>query len=139
MYKEIGYSCALLATGYMSGKDMKERQIPVVTLLVCGVAAALYLAVGGKGSMEYIAQSIAPGMLLLLLSLCTKESIGYGDGLVVLLLGLWCGGFFTVVVVGIAFFLTGFYALFLLLKGSRQTIPFLPFLLIAMEVVFWYE
>ncbi len=138
MYEQMGYGCALLTVGCFALKDVKERQIPIVWVVGCGIVAVVYLMMGEKINIVFLIQSMMPGMLLLLCALLTKESIGYGDGVVVLLLGLWCGGLFAALAAGIALFLTGFYAVFLLLKRCKKTIPFLPFLLIGMEVVFLY-
>ena len=139
MWENIGYSCALLMVGCLSRNDIKEKRIPVQFLLVSGIVALLFLGISGKMTGAYIMRDVGPGLLLLLLSKITREGIGYGDGVVIVLIGLFCGAFFTVRTVGTAFFLSGIYALVLLWKRQRDTIPFLPFLLIAMEVVLLYE
>ena len=79
-----------------------------------------------------------PGGILLLLSLITKESIGYGDGMTVIVLGLWTGGWFAFHVFCIGILLAGICAVFYLIKGKKDTIPLIPFLLIGMEVALIY-
>ncbi len=48
-------------------------------------------------SQKVIADML-PGSMLVLISLLTGESIGYGDGVLVMTLGLWLGGIFTLTV-----------------------------------------
>ena len=68
----------------------------------------------------------------------TKENIGYGDGLTVIVLGLWTGIWFTFYVLCVGLMLSGFCAAVYLIKKKRETIPLIPFLLIGMEVVLIY-
>ena len=139
MNEKIGHICALLFVGYLSVRDIKERKISVTALLISGAFAVFYLIIMVQPDIEYVLYAMFPGMFFLLLSFITKEHIGYGDGFVLLILGLWCGGFWTFTAALLAVFLTGFYAVFLLLKKKQKTIPLVPFLLFAMEVIFLYE
>ena len=139
MWENIGNVCVLLMTGILSLSDIRTKKLPVKILLIDGVIALLFCVIYNEPNGFYILQSIGPGGVLLLLSKITKESIGYGDGIVVMLIGLFCGTLFTVVTVGVAFFLSGIYAVFLLWKRRGDKMPFLPFLLLAMEVIWLYE
>lgn len=144
MFGEIGYSAALVSVGYLSAGDIREKKLSLKVLLVSLAAAVFAFMLCNRMSDEPLMKEILieeliirmfPGMLLLLLALLTKERIGYGDGITVLLIGLWCGGVFAAAAVCIALFLSGFYALVLLIRRTGHTLPFLPFLLIAMEVL----
>ncbi len=139
MWENIGNVCALLMTGGLALSDIRTKKIPVKILLMYGAIALLFCVICKGANGYYILQSIGPGGLLLFLSKISKESIGYGDGVVVMLIGLLCGTLFAVVTVGVAFFLSGIYALFLLWKRKGDKMPFLPFLLLAMEVIWLYE
>lgn len=80
-----------------------------------------------------------PGVLLLILGCLTKEAIGYGDGFLVISLGIMLGLRATLFICLIAFFLSAIAALCVMLlvriKGKRaftkQSLPFIPFLLIG--------
>lgn len=131
----------LLTLGYLSGKDIKLKKISVVPLLVSGILAVIYVLAGKSMnmSMMYFIACLLPGMLFLLLSWLTGEKVGYGDGMVLLVMGLWTNGFFCMIVTCLAVFLSSLYAVYLLLKRKKELIPFVPFLLAAMEVMLLYE
>lgn len=135
----------LLTLGYLSGKDIKLKKISVVPLSVSGILAVIYVLAGKSMNMSismsrmYFIACLLPGMLFLLLSWMTGEKVGYGDGVVLLVMGLWTNGFFCMIVTCLAVFLSGLYAVYLLLKRKKELIPFVPFLLAAMEVILLYE
>ena len=138
MHNETGYCAVLLLFGYLSVQDIKSCRISARPIGWFGGAALVYLYFQHLAAEEWILR-IAPGMFLVLLAWATRESIGYGDGAAVMVLGLWCGALFSILTLCMAFFLAGICALVRLVKGNRQPLPFLPFLLIAMEVVWFYE
>ncbi len=139
MWQKIGYSCALLVTACLSRRDIRTKTISVKGLLISTAAACFFVLIRKNMTEYYALPGMLPGMMLILLAKATGEKIGYGDGAVVILLGLFCGMIFTVFTVGVAFLISGIYALILLGKGRKDTMPFLPFLLAAMEVLWLYE
>lgn len=139
MYEKAGYGAALFTIAYLTGQDIKKKEISLCTLIISGCVAVLYLAAGELLTLEQIVASILPGVVLLVMAFFSRENIGYGDGVAVLVLGLWTGGIFCMLTVGIGIFLAGFYAIFVLIfKKSQKQIPFVPFLLFSMEVLFIY-
>ena len=139
IWEKVGDVFALLMIGFLSQSDIRTKKLPVKILLIDGAIALLFCIICKDSSGYYILQSIGPGGVLLLFSKVTKESIGYGDGIAVMLIGLFGGTLFAAATVGVAFFLSGIYALFLVWKKRGDKIPFLPFLLFAMEVIWLYE
>ena len=100
--------------------------------------AVIYWIFKGEFSWQELLWNAIPGVMLLLLSIITKENIGYGDGLTVIVLGLWTGIWFTFYVLCAGLMLSGVYAAIYLVKKKGETIPLIPFLLIGMEVVLLY-
>lgn len=140
MYEKAGCCGALLLLGYLSARDIRMKQIPAVSLLGSGILAVLYVLSGDNAGVSYFAGCMLPGVVFLLISFLTKEKIGYGDGAAILVFGLWTGGVFCMIAAVISIFLSGIYALCLLITGRNKTlIPYMPFLLAAMEVVLLYE
>lgn len=140
MYEKAGYCGALLLLGYLSCCDIRTKKLPAICLLVSGVLAVAYVMAGGEASVSYFAGCMMPGMIFLLLALLTREKIGYGDGAAMLVLGLWTGGIFCAAAAFISVFLSGVYGLCLLLTGrNKMLIPYMPFLLAAVEVILLYE
>lgn len=78
--------------------------------------------------------SFIPGILMILLSFLTRESIGYGDSILLLLcsvgVGLWNGIF----IIMCSFIYSAIFSLTLLIKGKnkKETIPFVPFIFLAL-------
>ena len=61
--------------------DIRKKEIPVIVVALSGGCALLYTIILGEKEWSEILYSLLPGACLLFLGLCTKESIGYGDGL----------------------------------------------------------
>lgn len=139
MYWQLGCCAALLFLGYLSYQDIKTKCVSARVIWIFGGTVLLYLLLGKRcGAEEWIVRMI-PGVLLILLAWMTRESIGYGDGAAVIVLGLWCGTGFCIMTLCLGIFLSGIYALCGLAVRRTTPIPFLPFLLAAMEVILFYE
>lgn len=116
--------------------DIQRREFPVGAVLGGLGVSLIYGIVKGKGYSLLL--GVIPGILLVLMGFLTREKVGYGDGILVIIIGLilgWPGSF---VIYVIAQFGVLFYAVFLLV--ARHTsgdvkIPFAPFL--AMSVVLY--
>ena len=139
MFEKAGYCGALCFLGCLAVYDIKWKKIPVVAILISGLLSVLYFAAGKQCTVEYAIYCMLPGMLLLFLSLVTKEKIGYGDGVAVLILGFWTGALFCAEAVCVGIVMSGIYSLYRIIRKNNQPIPFLPFLLIAVEVILIYE
>ncbi len=71
--------------------DIRKKEIPVIVLALFGGCALFYAMIWGERAWVEILYSLMPGFFLLLLGLCTRESIGYGDGLAVMPVGMLIG------------------------------------------------
>lgn len=83
---------------------------------------------------ESVPWGIIPGLLCLFLGKISQEGIGYGDGYLISIIGMYLGLWKTVGIVMIALFLIGILSVGLLLlqRANRKTqIPFIPALLMA--------
>ena len=118
----------LLCLAVLAGIDLKIRKIPVLPVLFLGLFSVGFRLWAGIGLWE-LAAGMIPGVILLGLAVCTGESIGIGDGLVLLVLGGFAGIVRTVAVLGVALVLAAALSVCLLLlkKVKRKTeLPFLP-------------
>jgi leader peptidase (prepilin peptidase)/N-methyltransferase len=119
--------------------DFKHKEIPMWLVMLGGVIGIGFCIWEGR-SIEGIMLSSLPGILTLVFSRLTKEVIGYGDGIVMGILGLfWKIG--QLLSIGMtAFVLAGMVALVLLVvfqkKGSSR-MPFIPFLCVAYGIDIW--
>jgi len=115
----------------LSAYDLKTRQIPVPVVVFLGIAALIYRLSTGGGIPESVL-GLLPGIGLLLVSVCTRESIGTGDGMVLCAVGLFCGLRQTMAVLGMALIISAVLAMVLLVlrrAGRKTELPFLPSLL----------
>lgn len=108
--------------------DIKTKRIPVMAALIFGIIVLAY-GISKKAEILELAAGTVPGLTLLLLAYVTKESIGFGDGLVLCMIGLFCGLEETLVVFSVALMSAAFLAMILLVmrRVKRKTeLPFLP-------------
>ena len=138
MAQKTAYGIALLFLAILTPEDIRERRISVSRLLLFAIFGfAFRLAVSSFSGCEMIGCLITGGVLILL-AVLTKEQIGFGDGIAVAVLGLWTGGWFTFITVCIALLLSGICGCLFWALHKRETVPFMPFLLIGMEVSLLY-
>ena len=137
MQEQIARAMALFMVALLSRQDIYEKRISVRALIFFGMAAVFFRVVFCESGLEFAVKGMVPGLVLMAGSFATKEKIGYGDGMAVLVLGLWCGGAFAFMVCQFAFFSSGVCMCLLLLCKKGRNIAFLPFLLAGMEVWFW--
>lgn len=135
---KIACCICLLFLAELSAEDIKAKEISIYKVVFFIFFGFLFQLITGKLAWNEIGGCLFPGCTLLLLSFLTNESIGYGDGMTVIALGLWTGGWFTMFAVWIGITLSGIWGSVCLLRRKKEMIPFLPFLLLGMEVAFVY-
>ena len=135
------YMALLVYLAIESHRDIKEREISVKNTIWFAVIAMLQKAgmhifqstdMTAGAAMVNLLVALLPGVLLLLTGRITRQAIGYGDGMLLLVCGLYLGGKEAGVL-----FVTGLLILFpislvLLISGhaKRKTqLPFAPCLL----------
>lgn len=136
--EQIIHSGALIFLAVLSADDIKEKKVSVVKVATGAAMALLSRIMTGHFSGIGILSGCLPGLFLLLLSIMTRESIGKGDGIVVVALGLWTDFQWTFLITCLAIWLAGMFALIRFICKRKEPIPFVPFLLLGMEVVLLY-
>ncbi len=116
----------------MSVEDIRKKEIRRVWLLVLGVAGVLLMVVGGGLRGVADLAGFIPGMLCLLVAWMTKEQLGWGDAILILVMGCYLDAIALMNVCMIAFAIAGFSALVLIVvvkKSKKYELPLVPFLL----------
>lgn len=119
--------------------DGLRRQIPLIVVWA-GMLLAVCLQIGGcmgEASFLSVIFSLTPGLGFFLLSFLTGEKVGYGDGWVLLMIGLFTGIYrcFLILLFGLLAESAMAIVLLSLRKIQRdREIPFSPFLLLGMGV-----
>lgn len=135
MWKTIAFICYLII---LSIYDIRTRQIPIVWLVIGGVAALaniIYLCLC-QPSVEIVVElwkSFMPGLLMLAIARFSGK-IGSGDGCVLLVAGSILGSVKGMVVFAGSLILAAVTAAILLVfckAGKNDKLPFVPFLAIS--------
>lgn len=120
--------------------DIRKKEIPFIILLagfLSAFGADVWLIWKGLTSVAEVAASILPGVFFLLLGFCTGEKIGYGDGLLLIIIGLFLGFGRSFLIVCIGLIFSSAFALILLVfcgAGRNSRLPLVPFIAIGMGV-----
>lgn len=117
----------------LSVSDIRKKSFPVwmLGIGVVGAAGVLCLEMAaGRVVGVSILKSVLPGLLFLLIAAVTKN-MGYGDGMVLILLGLMRGQKHCVTALMLGMLVISFFAVVVLIlrrAGRNTRLPFLPFL-----------
>ena len=114
--------------------DVKRRELPVGFILIfSALALAANLIFGWIEGGDLLLGAVLGGMFLLAACL-TRKGLGMGDGFLILGVGIFCGGQFTVPLLLFTFLLTLILGgAWLLLRGRRlnERLPLAPFMGLA--------
>ena len=120
--------------------DGLKREIPLVIVWI-GIIAGVILHIQGIIKDDIwlsVLLSLFPGIMFWLISFVTREKVGYGDGWLLIMIGIFVGLRNCFLILLAALVLESIIVLVLLavrkISGDRQ-IPFAPFLLLGMGVV----
>ena len=120
--------------------DLRKNEIPVIYFIGIGVVVVLGMFCVDPANVGERICGILIGLCCLLISKWTGQAVGYGDSLLILILGAHLGGVRLLEVLFVATFSAGLFALFCLWKRKWKrtaTIAFVPFLTLAyMGVMF---
>lgn len=129
----------LIFLGVGSYFDIRDRELPVAFLTFFGFFGILANAFWRYQSLNEVLLGSLPGVSFLMIGWLTKEAIGYGDGIGLVILGIFEGVHGVLSIILGAFLLSGIYGLWSLWglkKSGSDTMPFYPFLFLAfMKVV----
>ncbi|MCI9441687.1 MAG: hypothetical protein HFH15_10740 [Ruminococcus sp.] len=128
----VGYLC------YLSVLDIKTQRLPDRLLAAGVVVALLQLFLGISPSIILSLAGAAVGMAFLGISKVTGEAFGYGDSIVILILGLSLGLWNLLALLMLSFLLAAGCSTVLLAKFNFQrktTFPFIPFLVASYVLV----
>ena len=138
--KTAGILLPLLMLSAGTWTDIREKRVDVRPILLAGLAGiAIRIIVRDEGIPVLLA-ALTPGMLLLAVALTSRGGVGMGDGLCVLVLGLYFSPEEVLMILFAALCFGGvigaiflFMGVFLLFRGRGRghSFPFLPCLLVG--------
>ncbi|MCM1467598.1 MAG: prepilin peptidase [Alistipes sp.] len=113
-------------------KDIKTQTLELGELLFFLAAGFLLRLFWFHDDLGGIVLGMSVGMILLGISFLSGEALGYGDGMVVLVTGVFCGIKITLVTIGIAFLVMSVLAICVFIKKGfyyKTKVPFVPCIL----------
>lgn len=137
MYK-IVHICLIIILGVICVFDIKRKKIPVYMLIILAAAGIISNFTVGEFDIEKRIIDMLPGMILLIVSMITKQQIGYGDGMIILIMGLYIDIDDILSIVLSSFLLSSIAAIILMTvfkKKKNFEMAFSPFLLIGYGLV----
>lgn len=114
-------------------QDMRTRKIGMQWIILFGTAGMI-MNIVFHSPWHIWFSGIMPGIVILIFGKLTGEQIGYGDGLIVIVTGLFLSGRENVSLFLIGLFLCAVSTTALFFTGKitrRTTLPFVPFLAVA--------
>lgn len=124
----------LFLLGWNAFADIKSRKIEGKIVLAGGAAGLLWCLTHGLPGLQQAVLGMLPGALLLLIGKLGKEAVGYGDGLLVTVVGIYAGvrNTFWLLLGALTAAAVAGCVLMLCGRGTVKTeLPFVPFLLAA--------
>ena len=118
--------------------DFRNRTLPLLHMVICGVLGAAVNLLFGFFRFGELAAGLLPGIFLLMAAALSKGRIGYGDGILLIAVGLICGLAETLSILIAALLLAaaaGGVYLLVRKKPIGTELPFAPFVLAAAGAV----
>ena len=120
--------------GYFSFRDMKERQIGLVPLVLSAIVGLVFHLWYGRISIWNLLGGICIGLCLYVVSVISHEKIGKGDALLLAVTGIFLGFWDNLILLWIASLLAavaGGMAMVFFHKERHFELPFIPCIFIG--------
>lgn len=114
--------------------DIRWKKVSVRSLLILLVIAVLCQVLCSKGELRMMVAGGLCGGVFLFLSWFTQESFGYGDSILILILGILSGGWNLLWILFAAFLIASVYGGIMIARKKytrKNSFPFIPFLTVA--------
>lgn len=134
MELQLGNVLLLLILVIAAYQDIKEMKINIYIPIVSAGLGIAWRILVVNGTPNDILQGSLVGGICLMISWITNECVGLGDGLMLMVSGIFLGFWTNIIVLMLAFGMVGLVGLYMLAikkKGRDYKMPFLPYLLAA--------
>lgn len=121
----------LAGLGIMSVEDIRKKGIKRLWLIGLGIVGLIFTIADAEVLCVSFLLRFVPGVVFVLLAWATREQIGMGDALLILVMGWYLNAIGLVDVCLLAFFIAGLVALVLLVvirKSKKFELPMVPFI-----------
>lgn len=114
--------------------DLRKKEILLLPTIFYGIFGCFILLSEKPTSFFRSLFCFLPGLFLLAVGKASNGKVGYGDGILILVLGVWTGFLECLLTLTTGLLLASAWAaasLILKIHIKKDTIPFIPFLLIG--------
>lgn len=121
--------------------DIRKKEIPVYPIVFTIFMGVFLVISNHKNEWQLYLGGALIGGFFMILAKITRESIGIGDGILLIATGINLGIYANILLIMTGFMLAFVWAIILLCfkNAKRKTmIPFVPFLLISYIIIFTY-
>lgn len=129
----------LLGTlGFHSIEDIRRKQITLMITLFSAILGLVCHMVYHNQSIYSMLGGVASGILILTFGILSGGKIGMGDGVILMLTGLYLGAEKNMALMMISFIFAAIWAgiaVIVLHHDRKDKIPFIPFLFLAYLVI----
>ncbi len=127
----ISAAATLIFLAAAAYEDYKTEKISMI-LILAGTAAGIAAAVVNKDSIMQILYGALTGNAILLIGYASREAVGYGDGLIFIITGIFLGWMNNIILIASSLLLAAVCSMILLaskIKKRTDRIAFAPFIL----------
>lgn len=131
---EVEHSLVAILLVAMAYRDWRTKRVSCLSLVLMAVLVLVLRIVFVKDTIWSTLGGVAVGISFFFISKYSRESVGYGDSWLILLLGIFVGGKMIMEIIFVASFLAALFSIgYGLVRGwnRKNTIPFIPFLAAA--------
>ncbi len=124
-------------------QDFLHKKISIIfpiSMSLLAIVYQIYLLIEREFNLTNLVISFIPGIVMLLISLLSRNSLGIGDGLMALFLGPVIGIGQLMAGLTIGLFLSAFVSGFLIIfkkAGKKESFAFIPFIMFGIGVSFY--
>ncbi len=123
--------CMIVMLLHMSVEDIRKRTVPVIPMMIWGMAGVLLHLYNGRISYVSMLGGLIPGIVVYVLSILTHEKIGKGDAILLVITGIYMGFWGNIFMLWIGMIMAavgGVISMTFFKKGKNYELPFVPFL-----------
>lgn len=130
----VGNTMLLAVLAVSAYRDWREKQIYLYLPVGAMILGLIWHLVCQERALEDMLLGAVVGLVMMIIGKVTGEAIGIGDGIMLVVSGVFLGFWGNMCLLMTALLLVGCVSLVLIVigkKGKDYRLPFLPFLLVA--------
>lgn len=113
-------------------QDIRHKKINIIYGIIAAALILIYTCTSNINNLPISIGGAAVGIILYMFSIITKEQIGKGDAVLLMITGIGLGFWDNISFFFMSLMFAAFYSILKIIKNGfhkRQYIPFIPFML----------